>query len=53
MLVEKNLENYQGLALYSLGEYRKAEEAHKKAIQIERNFLEAWAHLAQVSLNIW
>ncbi|CAK7337777.1 unnamed protein product [Dovyalis caffra] len=38
---------YLGLALSSVGEYKKAEEAHLKSIQIDRNFLEAWAHLTQ------
>lgn len=40
----------QGLALSSIGEYKKAEEAHLKALQLDRNFLEAWAHLIQVSI---
>lgn len=40
--------NIQGLALSSIGEYRTAEEAHMKAIQLDQNFLEAWAHLTQV-----
>lgn len=39
----------QGLSLSSLGEYRRAEDAHIKAIQLDQSFLEAWAHLAQVS----
>lgn len=38
----------QGLALSSIGDYKRAEEAHMKAIQLDRNFLEAWAHLTQV-----
>lgn len=42
----------QGLALSSIGEFKKAEEAHLKSIQLDRNFLEAWAHLTQVSMNI-
>lgn len=42
----------QGLALSSLGEYKRAEEAHMKAIQIDQIFLEAWTHLTQVSFNI-
>ncbi|KAJ1390687.1 Tetratricopeptide-like helical domain superfamily [Sesbania bispinosa] len=37
----------KGLALSSIGEYKKAEEAHLKSLQIDRNFLEAWAHLTQ------
>lgn len=41
----------QGLALSSIGEYKKAEEAHLKSLQIDRNFLEAWAHLTQVSIK--
>lgn len=43
----------QGLALSSVGEYKKAEEAHKKAIQIDQKFLEAWGHLAQVLIRCW
>ncbi|KAL2522527.1 Suppressor of RPS4-RLD 1 [Forsythia ovata] len=43
----KSAYTYLGLALSSLGEYRKAEEAHMKAIQIDRNFIEAWGHLTQ------
>lgn len=39
----------QGLSLSSLGEYQRAEDAHMKAIKLDQNFLEAWAHLAQVS----
>lgn len=42
----------QGLSLSSLGEHAKAEEAHKKAIQLDRSFIEAWAHLAQVSTKL-
>jgi len=42
----------QGLALSSIGEYKKAENAHLKSLQIDRNFLEAWAHLTQVSINL-
>ncbi|KHN12971.1 Protein STIP1 like [Glycine soja] len=40
-----------GLALSSIGEYKKSEEAHLKSLQIDRNFLEAWEHLTQVSIN--
>ncbi|CAL5338244.1 unnamed protein product [Camellia sinensis] len=36
-----------GLALSSIGEYRRAEEAHMKSIQLDPSFLEAWAHLTQ------
>ncbi|KAI7994594.1 Suppressor of RPS4-RLD 1 [Camellia lanceoleosa] len=36
---------YLGLALSSIGEYRRAEEAHMKSIQLDPSFLEAWAHL--------
>lgn len=43
---------WQGLALSSVGDYKKAEEAHTKAIQIDKSFLEAWTHLTQVSINI-
>lgn len=38
---------YLGLALSSIGDYKRAEEAHLKAIQLDRNFLEAWGHLTQ------
>ncbi|KAI8032623.1 Suppressor of RPS4-RLD 1 [Camellia lanceoleosa] len=41
----KSAYTYLGLALSSIGEYRRAEEAHKKSIQLDPNFLEAWAHL--------
>ena len=39
---------FQGLALSSIGDYKGAEEAHLKSIQLDRNFLEAWGHLIQV-----
>lgn len=41
----------QGLALSSIGEYKKAEEAHLKSLQLDKSFLEAWGHLTQVSIN--
>ncbi|CAL5371005.1 unnamed protein product [Camellia sinensis] len=44
----KSAYTYLGLALSSIGEYRRAEEAHKKSIQLDPNFLEAWAHLTQL-----
>ncbi|KAI8011689.1 Suppressor of RPS4-RLD 1 [Camellia lanceoleosa] len=44
----KSTYTYLGLALSSIGEYRRAEEAHKKSIQLDPNFLEAWAHLTPV-----
>ncbi|KAL1536496.1 suppressor of RPS4-RLD 1-like [Salvia divinorum] len=43
----KSALTYLGLALSSLGEYKRAEEAHTKAIQIDQNFVEAWTHLTQ------
>ncbi|KAL3646360.1 hypothetical protein CASFOL_011540 [Castilleja foliolosa] len=43
----KSAYSYLGLALYPLGEYRRAEEAHMKAIQIDKKFIEAWTHLTQ------
>ncbi|GFP99525.1 suppressor of rps4-rld 1 [Phtheirospermum japonicum] len=43
----KSAYSYLGLALSPLGEYRRAEEAHMKAIQIDQKFLEAWTHLTQ------
>ncbi|CAA3014489.1 suppressor of RPS4-RLD 1 [Olea europaea subsp. europaea] len=45
----KSAYTYLGLALSSIGEYRRAEEAHMKAIQIDRNFMEAWGHLTQAA----
>ncbi|RYQ80817.1 hypothetical protein Ahy_Scaffold1g106965 isoform H [Arachis hypogaea] len=42
-----------GLALSSIGEYKKAEEAHLKALQLDRHFLEAWAHLTQINKLAW
>ncbi|KAH9663843.1 Suppressor of RPS4-RLD 1 [Citrus sinensis] len=47
----KSAYTYLGLALSSIGEYKKAEEAHLKAIQLDRNFLEAWGHLTQVTMK--
>ncbi|KOM34313.1 hypothetical protein LR48_Vigan02g046300 [Vigna angularis] len=41
-----------GLALSLIGEYKKAEDAHLKSLQIDRNFLEAWAHLTQFYQDI-
>jgi tetratricopeptide (TPR) repeat protein len=43
----KSAYTYLGLAFASLGEYKKAEEAHLKSIQLDSNYLEAWLHLAQ------
>ncbi|KAG2385044.1 Eukaryotic translation initiation factor 3 subunit [Vigna angularis] len=40
------------LTLSSIGEYKKAEDAHLKSLQIDRNFLEAWAHLTQFYQDI-
>lgn len=39
------------MALASIGEYKRAEEAHLKSIQLDQNFLEAWIHLTQVSVT--
>ena len=39
------------MALASIGEYKKAEEAHLKSLQLDRSFVEAWAHLTQVTLS--
>ncbi|KAH1223706.1 Suppressor of RPS4-RLD 1 [Glycine max] len=43
---------YTCLALSSIGEYKKSEEAHLKSLQIDRNFLEAWEHLTQLCLKL-
>ncbi|KAI5406012.1 hypothetical protein KIW84_052678 [Lathyrus oleraceus] len=43
----KSAYTYLGLALSSIGEYRKAEEAYLKSLQLDKSFLEAWGHLAQ------
>ncbi|KAL5993850.1 hypothetical protein ACLOJK_038207 [Asimina triloba] len=43
----KSAYTYLGLALSSIGEYKKAEEAHVKSIQLDPNFVEGWTHLAQ------
>ncbi|CAJ1929408.1 unnamed protein product [Sphenostylis stenocarpa] len=45
----KSAYTYLGLALSLIGEYKKAEYAHLKSLQIDRIFLEAWAHLTQVT----
>ncbi|KAL9273423.1 Suppressor of RPS4-RLD 1-like protein [Drosera capensis] len=37
-----------GLALSSIGDYKKAEESHLKALQLDRDSLEALTNLAQV-----
>ncbi|THF97002.1 hypothetical protein TEA_006263 [Camellia sinensis var. sinensis] len=47
----KSAYTYLGLALSSIGEYRRAEEAHMKSIQLDPSFLEAWAHLTQVFIS--
>ena len=49
--ISPNKLTVQGLALSSIGEYKKAEEAHLKSLQLDKNFLEAWAHLTQVSIH--
>ncbi|KAI8001732.1 Suppressor of RPS4-RLD 1 [Camellia lanceoleosa] len=41
----KSAYTYLGLALSSIGEHRRAEEAHMKSIQLDPSFLESWAHL--------
>ncbi|KAJ0040577.1 hypothetical protein Pint_27946 [Pistacia integerrima] len=41
----KSAYTYWGLALSMIGEYKKAEETHLKAIQLDRNFLEGWGHM--------
>ncbi|CAN0917967.1 Suppressor of RPS4-RLD 1 [Linum grandiflorum] len=43
----KSAYTYLGLALSSVGIYKRGEEAHLKSIQLDRSFLEAWAHLTQ------
>ncbi|KAI5394165.1 hypothetical protein KIW84_061024 [Lathyrus oleraceus] len=43
----KSAYTYLGLALSSIGEYKKVEEAYLKSLQLDRSFLEAWGHLAQ------
>ncbi|KAF8410165.1 hypothetical protein HHK36_002687 [Tetracentron sinense] len=43
----KSAHTYLGLALSSIGEYRRAEDEHLKSIQLDQNFLEARAHLIQ------
>ncbi|KAG5535547.1 hypothetical protein RHGRI_023347 [Rhododendron griersonianum] len=43
----KSAYTYLGSALSSIGEYRRAEEAHMQSIKLDPNFLEAWAHLTQ------
>ncbi|GER30947.1 tetratricopeptide repeat protein [Striga asiatica] len=48
----KSAYTYLGLALFSLGEYRRSEEAHMRAIHIDQNFLEAWTNLTRVSIDI-
>ncbi|XP_065873083.1 suppressor of RPS4-RLD 1 [Euphorbia lathyris] len=48
----KSAYTYLGLALSSIGEYKKAEEAHLKSIQLDRSFLEGWAHLTQFYLDL-
>lgn len=43
--------SYQGLSLSSVGEYKRAEESHMKALKFDHDFLEAWTHLTQVLCN--
>lgn len=40
---------WKGLALVSVGKYKRAFEAHEKALQLDPNFKEGWCHMAQVT----
>ncbi|KAL2906426.1 Suppressor of RPS4-RLD 1, partial [Bienertia sinuspersici] len=44
----KSAYTYLGLSLSSIGEYKRAEESHKKALEFDHDFLEAWTHLTQL-----
>uniref|UniRef100_A0A0D9WUT6 Uncharacterized protein n=1 Tax=Leersia perrieri TaxID=77586 RepID=A0A0D9WUT6_9ORYZ len=43
---------YFGLTLSALGEYKRAEEEHLLGIKYDENFLDSWAHLSQLYLDI-
>ncbi|KAK7341620.1 hypothetical protein VNO80_24557 [Phaseolus coccineus] len=47
----KSAYKYLGLTLASTCEYKKAEEAFLKSLQIDRNYLEAWAHDSEHHLS--
>ncbi|GJN10543.1 hypothetical protein PR202_ga28644 [Eleusine coracana subsp. coracana] len=43
---------YLGLTLSALGEYKRAEDEHLLAIKYDESFLDCWAHLAQLYLDL-
>jgi tetratricopeptide (TPR) repeat protein len=43
---------YLGLTLSALGEYKRAEDEHLLGIKYDENFLDSWAHLSQLYLDI-
>ncbi|XP_006658223.1 suppressor of RPS4-RLD 1 [Oryza brachyantha] len=43
---------YLGLTLSALGEYKRAEDEHLIGIKFDENFLDSWAHLSQLYLDI-
>ncbi|KAG2631215.1 hypothetical protein PVAP13_2NG006013 [Panicum virgatum] len=43
---------YLGLTLSVLGEYKRAEDEHLVGIKYDESFLDCWAHLAQLYLDL-
>nr|CAB3455462.1 unnamed protein product [Digitaria exilis] len=43
---------YLGLTLSALGEYKRAEDEHLVGIKYDESFLDCWAHLAQLYLDL-
>ncbi|KAJ3669831.1 hypothetical protein LUZ60_010155 [Juncus effusus] len=43
---------YLGLSLSAIGEYQRAEVEHLLAIKFDQSFLDSWAHLAQLYLDL-
>ncbi|ONM27966.1 Suppressor of RPS4-RLD 1 [Zea mays] len=43
---------YLGLTLSALGEYKRAEDEHVIGLKYDESFLDCWAHLAQLYLDL-
>ncbi|PNT77196.1 hypothetical protein BRADI_1g59030v3 [Brachypodium distachyon] len=44
--------NFQGLTLSAVGEYKRAEDEHLLGIKYDGSFLDSWAHLSQLYLDL-
>ncbi|CAM8901012.1 unnamed protein product [Rhodiola kirilowii] len=51
-IYDKSAYTYLGLCLFSVGDFKRAEESHLRAIQLDKNFLEAWANLTQYYVDL-